>query len=126
MAKLSITRFFEISRFLATEAGKQLSDFLIFASDFFEQVLRALRNGLTFADNMNCTVLNVTLQHEVPQVINSGGKTPFLILNRTISTSTTITGLVSYMDNNNQLVVVPTFKSAPSGDISVVLVLIFS
>ncbi len=125
LAKLSITRFLETSRFLSTDAGKQLSDFILYVSDFAEQALRALRNGLTFADNVNCLVVNATLQHEKPQVINSNGRQPFLILHQTISTSTCITGLVNYQDQSNQLTVIPTFKGAPTGNVSVVLVLIF-
>lgn len=124
MAKLSITRFLETSRFLATDAGKQLNDLIIYLSDFAEQTLRALRNGLTFQDNFNCQISAATLKHNVPQVISSPRR-PFAILHSTTSSTTAISSLVWFMNDQGQLTVIPEFKGAPADQQSVVLVLIF-
>lgn len=125
MSKLSITRFIETSRFIATEAGQQLSDFITYMADFAEQSLRALRNGLTFGDNMNCLIVNATLQDQVAQVINSNNRTPFLIFHTSISTTTAISSLIWYNNSSNQLVVKPSFVGSPTDKIAVVLVLVF-
>lgn len=124
MAKLSITRLFEVSRFMSTEAGQQLHDLIVYLSDFAEQTLRALRNGLTFGDNFNCEIVTATLQHEVPQAISAKAK-PILIFANAVSSTTAVTGLVNYVNSQGNLIVTPTFKGAPTGQISVVLVLVY-
>lgn len=125
MAKLSLTRFLEISRFLATDAGKQLADFITYVSDFAEQTLRALRNGLTFQDNFNSSVITTTLKHATAQPINTNNRQPYLILHATQSTTTAITSLVWAMNESSQLIVTPEFKGNPSDVQTVVLVIFF-
>mgnify|MGYP006933461297 CR=1 FL=1 len=59
--KLSIARVLETSKYLATDAGKQLEEFVTFVSDLSEQMIRSLRNGLTLRDNFDCQVVDVTI-----------------------------------------------------------------
>lgn len=61
MAKISISRIFELSRYLATKSGQELKDALIYLSEFAEVSLRNLRNGLTFRDNFDAQLKLVSL-----------------------------------------------------------------
>jgi hypothetical protein len=70
MAKITIQRIFETTKALATEAGQSLQDFINFNAQFAEITLRALRNGLTYADNMDCEIRSVSLTHNVNQLIS--------------------------------------------------------
>ena len=65
--KLTITRVLETAKVLATEAGQQIGDFISYMAEFVDQVVRALRNGLTFKDNFDCEVRLVSLLHNTAQ-----------------------------------------------------------
>lgn len=70
----------ETSKFLATQAGQELNDLIVYLGDFAEQTIRALRNGLTFADNFNCKIIAAQMVHGVPTSIDTERKTPIGVL----------------------------------------------
>lgn len=76
MAKLTINRILETSRFLATKSGQELADLITYLGDLAEQTIRALRQGLTFEDNVRCQVKTVTMESGVSTLVNTDGKTP--------------------------------------------------
>ena len=69
--KLFISRIIETSRFLSTEAGQQLTDFINYMSELAEQTIRALRNGLNFSDNFSCKVVSLEVKTAVNQAIQA-------------------------------------------------------
>lgn len=125
MARLTIGRIFESSKALATEAGKQLTDFINDFADFREQVIRALRNGLTFKDNFNCIVSTVSLKHNTPQVINTNGQQPIgVIVLRSAKQIYNVT-IAWELNDKSELSVLPTISGSPTSAIDVVLLIIF-
>lgn len=74
MAKVTISRLFEISNYLKTSAGQQLSDALQYLSTFVEVTIRNLKNGLTFSDNFLCELKTVTVQPDVETAIQTASK----------------------------------------------------
>jgi hypothetical protein len=76
MARLTINRILETSKYLATDAGQQLADLITYIGDFAEQTIRALRQGLTFADNVKCQMPTVAVTSAVATLVNLDGKTP--------------------------------------------------
>ena len=72
MAKVTLSRLFEVSRYLTTDAGNQLRDALVYLSEFVEVTTRNLRNGLTFGDNFDATLKTVTVRPDTEQVILTG------------------------------------------------------
>lgn len=124
--KITVSRLLETAKLLQTEAGQQLSELIDYVNTGFEQIVRALRNGLTFSDNVNCKVSTVDLTHNVEQVVNSDSKTPFGIIPiRTLSTTTGIDSLAWYIDTSGRLVVKAGFTGAPSGVQKVTLIILF-
>ena len=69
MAKVTISRLFEVSKYLLTESGKELKDALTYISDFVEVVVRNLRNGLTFADNFDAISKEVTVNPDTETIV---------------------------------------------------------
>lgn len=69
MAKVTITRLFEVSRYLATQAGTELKDALVYLSEFAEVVTRNLRNGLTFQDNFDVLIKRVQVLPDTESVV---------------------------------------------------------
>lgn len=69
MAKITISRIFEISKYLTTQSGKDLEDALRYVSQFSELTLRALRNQLTFGDNLDCEIRQVSVRTNTATVI---------------------------------------------------------
>lgn len=72
MAKVTLSRLFEVSQYLTTDAGKDLKDALVYISEFVEVVTRNLRNGLTFGDNFDTTLKVVTCRPDTELVILTG------------------------------------------------------
>ena len=72
MAKVTLSRLFEVSQYLTTDAGKQLKDALTYLSEFVEVTTRNLRNGLTFVDNFDTTVKSVTVRPDIETIILTG------------------------------------------------------
>jgi hypothetical protein len=126
VAKLSVTRLLETAKLLQTEAGQQLSELIDYTNNTFEQLIRALRNGLSFSDNFNCKVSTVELTHDVFQIVNTDGKTPSQILcGRTFSLTTAVEALVWYVDDANQVQVKAFFVGAPTAKQRAVLTIFF-
>lgn len=112
--KLTITRILETSRYLATQVGQQIPDFILYSADFFNQALLTLRNGITYADNMNASVVTVTLQHQIAQVVYNTSNRPLVIHHATVSSTAAISNLIWYVNSKNQLTVIPTFLTITS------------
>lgn len=69
MAKVTLSRLFEVSKYLVTDAGKELKDALVYLSEFVEVTTRNLRNGLTFGDNFDSKLKSVSVLSGVETVI---------------------------------------------------------
>ncbi len=89
MTKIDLGRIFEVSKLLQTKSGQETQEGWTWLSDFGERTIRALRNGLGFADNVDCKVDDYELPHDTDQIINVDGRSPVHILaTRVISEST--------------------------------------
>ena len=75
MAKVNISRLFEVSRYLTTPAGQQLKDALEYISSFSTETVRNLKQGLTFVDNFDSEVKSVSMLDSVETVIKPGKAT---------------------------------------------------
>ena len=125
--KVTLSRIFETSRVLATDAGQQLQDFVQFMADLSEQSLRALRNGLNFTDNMRCIASTVSLVHGTPTIVNAQGKTPQQILcTRVYSSSNILDAFGWYIDSNGNLVVKAEFTGAPTAALNVDILIFYA
>lgn len=112
--KITIPRLFDATRVLATEAGAAIQELVEFSQQAFEQLLRALRNNLTFTDNFRCQVIYATLKHGVEQEINTtmtiGGA---LVLRAYSSSGAEMpTGIKMRLDASNHLFITVNFLSA--------------
>lgn len=73
MAKITISRLFDVGQYLSTDAGKELADALRYLSEFVEVTVRALRNNLSIDDNFNATTKEVNIVSGLETVIQSAG-----------------------------------------------------
>ena len=125
--KLSLSRGLEISKFLATESGKQLADFIQYVADLSENMIRALQNNLTFADNFNCKVSTLSLKHNVEQIVNTDGKRPIGVFDlQTVSTTSAVESKIWYVNSSGQMVLKVAFVGAPSTTLDVTVAILFS
>lgn len=117
MAKISISRLLETAKFLSTKAGQELADFITYVADLSEQVLRTLNNAVTIRDNLDAKIVTVSLKHDAPQVINTGGKYPVWIAPARVISSTYGSGpFVWFVSSSNEVVVKLQFVGAYSTD----------
>lgn len=75
MAKVNISRLFEVSRYLTTPAGQQLKDALEYLSSFATETVRNLKQGLTFLDNFDAELKFASVLPSVETVILPNKKT---------------------------------------------------
>lgn len=106
MAKISVSRIFELSKYLATKSGQELKDALVYLSEFAEVALRNLRNGLTFGDNFDCEVKQVS--------VRTGVETKISIASRKRASAVVVRRVM-----NEQYYIIDSFgwKFGPSGDL---------
>lgn len=130
MAKVTISRLFEISNYLKTQAGQQLQDALQYLSTFVEVTIRNLKNGLTFGDNFLCEVKTISVFSGVETVILPSSKSPVtqILIRRVISDSYyTVLSFGWKYNNSGNLVVKLAFDGSPPADanITVEIVIFF-
>lgn len=125
--KLNISRIFETSKILATEAGQQLSELVTYMADLSEQVLRALRNQLNFTDNFDCIVVDVSVSEGVDQVINTDNKQPVgVLVNRVYSDTYGVASFRWWIGEDSATRVNVKFDPTPSAALRIRLVILFS
>lgn len=122
--KLSIPKLLDTSKLLGTQAGQQLEELVTYCAITMSQIISCLRSGLTYSDNFDCLIQTVKLTHNQSQVINRGAATKTItnvVAMQTISTTTSVSSMVWYLNNTNQLVIVPQFFGAPTATVTVTL-----
>jgi hypothetical protein len=130
MAKVTISRLFEISNYLKTQAGQQLQDALQYLSSFVEVTIRCLKNGLTFGDNFLCEIKTVSLMSDVETVVLPNSKNPVtqIAVRRVINDTYYVFHSFGWKYNNSgNLVVKMGFDGSPPAttNITVELVIFF-
>lgn len=129
MAKITISRIFESSKFLTTKAGQELQELIVFLSDFAEQSIRSLRNGLTFADNFDCQIKTVILSHGVAQQISTTkkpiGMIPIRVVSKTPTSVAGLDGFQWYFNDDGSVSVNAFFTGATIIPLDVTLVILF-
>lgn len=127
MAAINVGRIFETSKILATKAGQEIRDFVDYSAAAFEQVVRALRNGLTFADNFDAKYIEVELVNDTVTGLNTGAKRPKLILPcQVISLAYGWDSFHWYIDGAGQTKCVMGFTGTPgTTQIKVVLLIVY-
>lgn len=126
MGRLNISKSFDASRILATDAGKQLQDLIGYLGQFTEQVISTLKGGLNFSDNFNCLEKSYSLIHATPTTISTGGKKPSGIIPlRVIAADVPISSFGWWIDDRGSVVVKVSFDLAPTAAKNVVLLILF-
>jgi len=85
VSKITVSKIFELSKYLATKSGQELKDALVYMSEFAEVSLRNLRNGLTFSDNFDCETKLVSVRTNTETKVSlANRKRPSCILVRRV------------------------------------------
>lgn len=58
MAKITISRIFEVSLIATSKAYGELQPFIDYVNGLADNTIRILRNGITLGDNVACTILD--------------------------------------------------------------------
>jgi hypothetical protein len=58
MAKITISRIFEISLISASKAYEEMQPFVDYVNSLADNAIRILRNGITLQDNINCSIIS--------------------------------------------------------------------
>lgn len=130
MAKVTISRLFEISSYLKTPAGNQLRDAFTYLSQFVEVTVRNLKNGLTFFDNFLCETKSVAVLPDTETVILPSNKSPVtqIMVRRVINDIYyTYSSFGWKYDNGGNLVIKMGFTGTPPAttNINVELIIFF-
>ena len=61
MAKITISRIFEVSLIATTKAYTELQPFIDYVNGLADNTIRILRNGITLTDNVRCSIITQKL-----------------------------------------------------------------
>ncbi len=61
MTKPRISKVFDMSKYLGTKSGIELRDVLLFISEFVNDFIACVTNGLSYQDNFDCEYKQVSL-----------------------------------------------------------------
>lgn len=113
--KVTISRLFEISKSLGTQAGKELSDALQYLADLGEMTARGLTNSLTFEDNLDCQTKRLTVRNNTLTVIGAptGRRITRIYVDRVISPYFVVTGFGWQISGSGQVVAKFLFDGSP-------------
>lgn len=130
MAKITVSRIFELSKYLATKSGQELRDALTYMSEFAEVSLRNLRQGLTFGDNFDCTLKTVGIRSNLETTISlAGRKRPSAVWIRRVVDDTyyEVTSFGWKFNPDGDIVVKIVFTGSPAAtlEISTELLILF-
>lgn len=124
--RFNITKLFDDAKAKATEAGKQLTDLIQYLSEFCELTGRSLRNGLTYADNFDCEIVNLTLLDSTETVVMTKKIVRGVqALRVTGVENIMITGLGWRYNSGGEFAVKMKFDPAPISSLQVTLVLFY-
>src|SRR5687767_2665784 len=93
-----------------------------------EQVIRALKNGLTFRDNFDCEVLEVELTSGTAQIVGNKKTTvkpSGVLVQRVISSQYALDSFLWYLDGQNKLTVKATFTGSPTDKVPTSLIVLY-
>ena len=125
--KLNIPRIFEKSKVLSTEAGQQVQELVDFVADFTEQMIRAMRNQITFADNMDAIVSEVTVPDQAETIVYTGNKTPMgIVVLKVMDKDYGVDAFRWYIDDSNQTKIWIKYTSVPSRSVNIRLAIHFN
>lgn len=122
MAKITVSRLFEISSYLTTKAGQELRPALSYISEFAEVTLRNLRNGLTFADNLDCELKRVSVREGTEAIISiaSNRRPSRIYVDRVIeNTYYSITSFGWKFNSNGDVVIKIKFDGTPATSLEI-------
>lgn len=126
---MTTSRLFEVSRYIATEAGDQLKDALSYLSEFVEVTTRNLRNGLTFVDNFDSTIKNISVRDDTETIIfQSSRRVSEVVLRRAIDDTYYVIDSFGWKyDASGNIVVKVKFADTPPAgrEVSLVVMLHF-
>lgn len=131
MAQFNITRLLDTSKALTTQAGQDLTDVLTYLTDFVEQTVKNLKQGLTFRDNVACNVKTVSVKNGVAQKVSATNSVTGMLVTRVGDSKFLLDCFNWFYDSNGSLTVVCTFKAAdlsatlPTKAVDVDLVILF-
>ncbi len=124
MAKITISRLFEISQSLSTKAGQELRPALQYISEFAEVTLRNLRNGLTFADNLDCQIKRVSVRSGVETVVSIDGtkRASRVTVDKVVENTYYVVSAFGWKYNSNgDIVIKVTLDGSPPSSLDIVL-----
>lgn len=127
MTKINIQRTFDPSKIYQTPEGKAIQEFIDSQLQVNELVLRSLRNGVAFEDNVNAAVRDIELKHDTVQIISADKPVQMILVGRCYNPTYPLSQpLHWYYNDQNELTVLAKFTSSPTIAIKLRIVLLFS
>lgn len=66
MAKITISRIFEVSLIASSKAYEELQSFVEYVNSLADNTIRILRNGVTLSDNISCSIITQQMTPNTP------------------------------------------------------------
>lgn len=124
--KLTINSIFDFATLAASKAAQEIKPFIEYVNRTTEEIVRALKNNLTFQDNFLGELKTVELVHGVESKVSIGRSSILGVLAlKVASEDDALESLVTSVNQQSQLLVTPAFKLASSTKIDVTLFILY-
>jgi hypothetical protein len=126
MTKLSVARIFEVSQIATTKAYKDLSPFVDYVNSLADNLVRVLVNGIGLRDNLDCQILKLNMQDQVPQSVFVRRPPLAVYIGGQFPRKPFAYGVSWGVGNSGELILECRFDSPPPASIEVTFVIHFS
>lgn len=124
--KLTISSIFDFATVASSKAAQELKIFIDYVNRVVDEVVKVLQGGLTFSDNFQGQQLVVELQHGVETKVAIRRQQVLGILPlKVLSSTDALESLISSVNQEGQLILVPEFKLASTTKYNVTLFILF-
>lgn len=124
--RYNITKLFDDAKAKATDAGKQLVDLIQYLSEFCELTGRSLRNGLTFADNFDSEIVELSLLDNTETVVGAKKRVVGILPLRVINVENVMIDAWGWRYNTaGEFAIKIKFSPAQASSIQVTVVLFY-
>lgn len=124
--RISFAQLFDVALLAGSKIAQDITPFIDFCNKGFDEIVRALKNQLTFADNFKCQIIEAKLKHGEQAKLKLKEANVFGVIPvRTNVSTNSVASLNFSVDQEQQLLVTPGFAVATNVEYTVTLVVLF-
>lgn len=114
MAKIQLSRVFDVALVATTKAYQELQPFVEFFNQLSDNVVRTLTNGISLLDNVDCKQIKLDMKDDIPTALAVDKRVPLAVyLSRQIPSTPMVTAFSWEITNDGAISLRVKFDTPP-------------